>query len=49
VTVALPDEHWDEPGVVAVSTCPDHPAGSAVQPGDVLKLDGRTVVVLKEL
>jgi len=48
VTIALPDQHWGA-GEVAVSTCPDHPVGAAVEPGDVLKLGGRTVVVLKEL
>jgi len=48
VTVALPDE-WDHTAEVVVSTCPDHPAGTDVQPGEVLELGGRTVVVLEEL
>ncbi len=49
VTVALPDEHWDHAGEVAISTCPDHPVGTTVKPGEVLTLDGRTVVVLRQL
>ena len=49
VTVALPDDHWDGPGEVALSTCPDHPVGTTVEPGEVLTLDGRTVVVLRQL
>jgi hypothetical protein len=31
-----------------VSTCPDHPVGTEVAPGEVLTLDARTVVVVEE-
>src|SRR3954453_11488576 len=33
-----------KPGEVVVSTCPDHPVGTEVEPGTSLLLDGRTVV-----
>jgi glycogen operon protein len=46
--VAMPQEHWDRPGEVVVTTCPDHPMGALVKPGDVLPLGGRTVVVLRQ-
>ena len=46
--MSLPDEHWDQTGEVAVSTCPTCAVGTTVEPGEVLRLDGRSVVVLKE-
>jgi len=48
VPVTVPDHDWAGPGEVVVSTCPDHPAGSVVKPGDVLTMGARTVVVLRE-
>jgi len=33
---------------VVVSTCPEHPAGTAVSPAESLTLGGRTVVVIRE-
>jgi glycogen debranching enzyme GlgX len=48
VTVALPPGLWDHKAEVVVSTCPDHPVGAVIDPGDSLVLDARTVVVLRE-
>jgi hypothetical protein len=31
-----------------VSTCPEHPVGTMVAPGETLTLGGRTVVVVRE-
>jgi glycogen operon protein len=47
VKVTMPGQGWDGAGEVVVSTCPDHPAGTAVAAGEVLTLDARTVVVVR--
>jgi glycogen operon protein len=47
VKVTMPDQGWGT-GEIVVSTCPDHPVGTTVGAGDVLTLDGRTVVVLRD-
>jgi glycogen debranching enzyme GlgX len=47
VKVTTPDQGWDT-GEVVISTCPDHPIGTTVGAGDVLTLDGRTVVVIRD-
>ncbi|MGA8245294.1 MAG: glycogen debranching protein GlgX [Nocardioides sp.] len=49
VEVAMPEEGWEREGEVVLSTCPDHPVGGTVGPGEVLTLDGRTVVVLRQV
>jgi glycogen operon protein len=48
VKVTMPVADWERPGEVVVSTCPHHPVGTVVEPGEVLTLDARTVVVLEE-
>ncbi len=48
VDVAMPGAGWERAGEVVVSTCPDHPVGAIVDPGAVLTLGGRTVVVLRQ-
>jgi glycogen operon protein len=48
VKVTMPVGEWERTGEVVVSTCPDHPVGTEVAPGEVLTLDARTVVVVEE-
>jgi glycogen operon protein len=48
VDVTVPANDWVKAGEVVVSTCPDHPVGTAVKAGEVLTLGGRSVVVLRE-
>jgi glycogen operon protein len=48
VAVTVPEQYWCGRGTIAVSTCPDHPAGTTLEPGESLALGGRTVVVLQE-
>jgi glycogen debranching enzyme GlgX len=48
VSVTVPEQDWSAPGEVVVSTCPDHPVGTSVKPGESLTLGERTVVVLRE-
>ena len=48
VKVTMPTEGWVRDGSVVVSTCPEHPAGTSVAPGESLTLDARTVVVVRE-
>jgi glycogen debranching enzyme GlgX len=48
VKVTMPPEDWSHDGEVAISTCPEHPAGTAVSPGESMTLDGRTVVVVRD-
>jgi glycogen operon protein len=48
MAVTVPEEYWCARGEIAVSTCPDHPVGTAIKPGDSLTLGARTVVVLQE-
>ncbi len=47
--VTMPSELWGQDGEVVVSTCPEHPPGTAVAPGEPMTLDGRTVVVVREV
>jgi glycogen debranching enzyme GlgX len=49
VKVAMPSEGWEGDGEVVVSTCPDHPVGTTIGPGESLTLGGRTVVVVREV
>jgi glycogen operon protein len=49
VKVTMPSEIWVRGGVVVVSTCPEHPPGTQVDPAEPLMLDGRTVVVVREV
>jgi glycogen debranching enzyme GlgX len=49
VKVAMPSEEWERDGRVVVSTCPHHPVGTDVAPGESLRLDGHTVVVVEEI
>ncbi len=49
VKVTMPSAEWERDGQVVLSTCPDHPVGTAVGPGESLTLDGRTVVVIEEI
>ncbi len=44
----MPAVGWNGGGEVVISTCPDHPEGTAADPGTSLLLSGRTVVVLRE-
>jgi glycogen operon protein len=48
VKVTMPSDTWVREGEVVVSTCPDHPVGATVSPGESMTLDGRTVVVVRE-
>ena len=48
IPVTMPEQAWSGAGEVVVSTCPDHPVGASVKPGESLALGGRTVVVLRE-
>jgi glycogen debranching enzyme GlgX len=48
VKVTMPSGVWSRVGEVVVSTCPEHPVGTDVTPGESLTLDGRTVVVVRE-
>ena len=48
VQVTMPADGTEYPGEVVVSTCPDHPVGTPVDEGDVLTLDARTVVVIRD-
>ena len=45
----MPSEVWVREGTVVVSTCPEHPAGTEIAPGESMTLDGRTVVVVREV
>jgi len=47
--VTMPSAVWSRAGEVVVSTCPEHPHGTDVAPGESLTLDGRTVVVVREV
>jgi glycogen operon protein len=47
VKVTMPEQGWEGAGEVVVSTCPDHPVGTEVAPGESLTLDARTVVVVR--
>jgi glycogen operon protein len=49
VKVTMPSDTWVRDGEVVVSTCPEHPAGTAVTSGESMTLDGRTVVVVREV
>jgi glycogen debranching enzyme GlgX len=49
VKVTMPSAPWEREGQIVVSTCPDHPAGTVVGPGESLTLGGRTVVVVEEI
>jgi glycogen operon protein len=49
VKVTMPTDVWVRDGSVVVSTCPEHPAGTPVGPGESMSLDGRTVVVVREI
>ena len=49
VKVTMPAGDWDSDGQVVVSTCPEHPVGTEVRAGESLTLDGRTVVVVREV
>jgi glycogen debranching enzyme GlgX len=49
VQVHLPENQWVEVGEVVLSTNPRIPHGTEVKAGDRMRLDGRTVVVLREL
>jgi glycogen debranching enzyme GlgX len=49
VEVAMPAEGWEREGEVVVSTCPGHPVGKTVGAAEVLTLEGRTVVVLRQV
>ncbi|HEX3930818.1 MAG TPA: glycogen debranching protein GlgX [Nocardioides sp.] len=49
VKVTMPSDTWVREGEVVVSTCPDHPVGTTVSPGESMTLDGRTVVVVREV
>jgi glycogen debranching enzyme GlgX len=48
VKVTMPTDGWLHDGEVVVSTCPEHPPGTAVSPAESLTLGGRTVVVIRE-
>jgi glycogen debranching enzyme GlgX len=48
VKVTMPTDGWLHDGSVAVSTCPEHPVGTGISPGESMTLDGRTVVVVRE-
>ena len=48
VKVTMPADGWEDAGEVVVSTCPDHPVGTAVEEGEALTLDARTVVVVRD-
>jgi glycogen debranching enzyme GlgX len=47
VEVTLPENDWVQEGEVVLSTDEDHPIGTPVHSGDVLKFGARTVVVLR--
>jgi len=47
VDVTMPENAWVQAGEVVLSTDPAHPHGSPVKAGDVLRLDARSVVVLR--
>lgn len=49
VKVTMPSTVWVREGEVVVSTCPAHPAGTAVASEESMILDGRTVVVVREV
>ena len=44
-----PTDGWLREAEVVVSTCPEHPVGTEVAPGESMTLDGRTVVVVREV
>jgi glycogen debranching enzyme GlgX len=48
VKVTMPTDGWLHDGSVVVSTCPEHPVGTGISPGESMTLDGRTVVVVRE-
>ncbi len=48
VDVRLPENEWVQAGDVVVSTDPAHAVGTPVKAGDVLTLDARSVVVLRQ-
>jgi glycogen operon protein len=48
VKVTMPTDGWLHDGSVVVSTCPEHPVGTGVSPGESTTLGGRTVVVVRE-
>jgi glycogen operon protein len=49
VKVTMPSESWVRDGEVVVSTCPEHPVGTEVARGESMTVDGRTVVVVREV
>ncbi|MDP3890916.1 glycogen debranching protein GlgX [Nocardioides sp.] len=48
VPVSLPENEWVQSGEVVLSTDTGHPQGSEVKAGDVLELQGRSVLVLRQ-
>jgi glycogen operon protein len=49
VKVTMPTDVWVRDGSVVISTCPEHPAGTTVAPGESMTLGGRSVVVVREI
>jgi hypothetical protein len=49
VKVTMPSESWIRDGEIVVSTCPEHPVGTEVARGESMTVDGRTVVVVREV
>jgi glycogen operon protein len=47
VKVTMPTDDSVRDGEVVISTCPEHPPGTGVSPGESMTLDGRTVVVVR--
>jgi glycogen operon protein len=47
--VTTPTDVWLRDGEIVISTCPEHPVGTPVSPGESMTLDGRTVVVVREV
>ncbi len=48
VDVSIPENEWVQAGEVVLSTDPAHAHGAPVKAGDVLHLDARSVVVLRQ-
>ena len=48
IDVSMPENQWVQAGEVVLSTDPAHPQGTPVTAGDVLHLDARSVVVLRQ-
>ncbi|QNN52015.1 glycogen debranching protein GlgX [Nocardioides mesophilus] len=47
--VVVPVNDWLQVGEVALSTDPFHPTGEKVEAGDVLRVSGRSMIVLRQL